>query len=157
MLGYRQLRRLLLDARILRARGLSGHTSPYGHRQLRRGLFGARTSLATPGTPRCSDVASYAGDSSALGYRPWWSDLATSHRCAIKLLHAVRIRVLILGSTSGVLIRACQTTLASFQTSFSLTLLQDSFFIFQQARGLSGHTSPCGECACSHLEATPGD
>ena len=30
---------------------------------------------------------------------------------------------------------------------FSLTLLQDSFFIFQQARGLSGHTSPCGECA----------
>ena len=40
---------------------------------------------------------------------------------------------------------------------FSLTLLQDSFFIFQQARGLSGHTSPCGECACSHLEATPRD
>ena len=30
---------------------------------------------------------------------------------------------------------------------FSLTLLQDSFFIFQQAWGLSGHTSPCGECA----------
>ena len=30
---------------------------------------------------------------------------------------------------------------------FSLTLLQDSFFIFQWARGLSGHTSPCGECA----------
>jgi hypothetical protein len=28
-----------------------------------------------------------------------------SHRCAIKLLHAVRIRVLILGSTSGILIR----------------------------------------------------
>ena len=22
---------------------------------------------------------------------------------------------------------------------------------------LSGHTSPCGECACSHLEATLGD
>ena len=65
--------------------------------------------------------------------------------------------MLILGSTSRVLIRACQTTSASFQTSFSLTLLQDSFFIFQQARGLSGHTSPCGECACSHLEATLGD
>ena len=64
-------------------------------------------------------------------------------------------RVLILGSMSGVLICACQTTLASFQTS--LTLLQDSFFIFQQAQGLSGHTSPYGECACSHLEATPGD
>ena len=40
---------------------------------------------------------------------------------------------------------------------FSLTLLQDSFFIFQQARGLSWHTSPCGECAYSHLEATLGD
>jgi hypothetical protein len=59
-----------------------------------------------------------------------------------------------LGSTSGVLIRTCRTTSASFHTSFSLTLLQDSFFIFQQAQGLSGHTSPCGECACSHLEAT---
>ena len=88
---------------------------------------------------------------------PWWSDLATSRQCVIKLLHVVRIRVLILGSTSGVLIRACQTMSASFHTSFYLTLLQDSFFIFQQARGLSGHTSPCGECACSHLEATPGD
>ena len=63
--------------------------------------------------------------------------------------------MLILGSTSGVLICACEMTSVSFQTS--LTLLQDSFFIFQQARGLSGHTSPCGECACSHLEATPGD
>ena len=49
---------------------------------------------------------------------PWWSDFATSHRCAIKLLHAIRIKVLILDSTSGVLIRACQMTSASFQTSF---------------------------------------
>ena len=65
--------------------------------------------------------------------------------------------MLILGSTSGVLIHTCRTMSASFQTSFSLTLLQDSFFIFQQARGLSGHTSPCGECACSHLEAMPED
>ena len=105
-------------------------------------LLGARSWPATLGTHRSSVL-------------PWWSNLATSHRCAIRLLHAVRIRVLILGGASGVLIRACQTTSASFQTS--LTLLQDSFFIFQQARGLSGHTSPCGECACSHLEATPGD
>ena len=109
------------------------------HHQRRRGLLGARTSPATVGTPWCSDIASYAGDSSVLGRRqlcqglPWWLDLATSHRCAIKLLYAVRIRVLILGSTSGVLICACQTTSTSFQTSFSLTLLQDSFFIFQQA------------------------
>ena len=29
---------------------------------------------------------------------------------------------------------------------FSLTLLQDSYFIFQQARGLSVYTSPCDEC-----------
>ena len=54
--------------------------------------------------------------------------------------------MLILGSTSGVLIRACQMMSANFQTSFSLTLLQDSFFIFQQALELSGHTSPCSEC-----------
>ena len=132
-------------------------------------LFGARTSPATPGTPPssvlghrqrrrgllalwCSDIASDAGDSSVL---PWWSNLAMSHRCVIKLLHAIRIRVLILGSTSRVLIRACQMTSASFQTSFSLTLLQDSFFIFQQARGLSGHTSPCGECALFNSRLRP--
>ena len=30
---------------------------------------------------------------------------------------------------------------------FSLTLLQDSFFIFQQAQGLSAYTSPSGECS----------
>ena len=145
-------------------------SSLLGHGRLRRGLLGAQTSPPTLGTPWCSDIASDAGDSSLLGARsspatsgtprysvlghhqrprglPCCSDLATSRRCAIKLLHAVQIRVLILGSTSGVLICACQTMSARFQTSFSLTLLQDSFFIFQQARGLSGHTSPCGECA----------
>ena len=110
--------------------------------RLRRGLLSAQSSPATPGTPR----------SSVLGHRqrrwglPYCSDLAMSHQCAIKLLHAIRIRVLILGSTSGVLIHACQTMSASFYTSCSLTLLQDSFFIFQQARGLSAHTSPYGEC-----------
>ena len=35
---------------------------------------------------------------------------------------------------------------------FSLTLLQYLFFILQQARGLSGHTSPSGECICFNLE-----
>ena len=50
---HRQLRRLLLGPRILRARGLSGHTSPHGRHQLRR----------------CSDLAAYAGDSSCLGAR----------------------------------------------------------------------------------------
>ena len=35
---------------------------------------------------------------------PWRLDFATSRRCAFKLLHVVRIMVLILGSTSGVLI-----------------------------------------------------
>ena len=106
-------------------------SSVLGHCQLRRGLLGARTPPATSGTPRCSDIASYVGDSSMLGFfvqaspakilgsrSHRWSDLATSHRCAIKLLHAVRIRVLILGSRSGVLIHACQMMSASFQTSF---------------------------------------
>ena len=87
---HRQRRRLLLGPRILRARGLSGHTSPHGRRQLRRcsdlaayagdssvlgprrlrqGLLGAWTSPPTLGTPRCSDLAAYAGDSSLLGAR----------------------------------------------------------------------------------------
>ena len=38
---------------------------------------------------------------------------------------------------------------------FSLTLLQDSFFIFQQARGLSGYTSPDGECSVFFLIYPP--
>ena len=39
------------------------------HRQLRRGLLGARTSPAMPGTPRCSNIASYVGNSLLLGHR----------------------------------------------------------------------------------------
>jgi hypothetical protein len=123
LLGHRQLRRGLLDARTSPATSgtprcsdiasytghfLGARTSPatpetssvLEHRQLRRGLLGTRTSPATPGTPRCSDIASYAGN--FLGARIF----ATPHRCAIKLLHTVRIRVLILDSTSKVLIRA---------------------------------------------------
>ena len=41
-----------------------------GHRQLRRGLLGARTSLAMKRAPRCSDIASYVG-------APWCSDIAS--------------------------------------------------------------------------------
>ena len=81
-------------------------------RQLRWGLLSVQIvrrfivsraggSLAELGTPRRLD-SSCKRRQLTWGL-PWWSDLATSHRCAIKLLHAVRIRVLILGSTSGVL------------------------------------------------------
>jgi hypothetical protein len=45
-------------------------------------------------------------------------------------------------------------TLVSIQ-GFSLTLLQESFFTFQQARGLSGYTSPHGECSASLLTYPP--
>ena len=38
-----------------------------------------------------------------------------------------------------------------------LTLAPRDYVTYCQARGLSGHTSPCGECAFSHLEATPED
>ena len=38
---------------------------------------------------------------------------------------------------------------------FSLTLLQDSFFIFQQAWGLSGYTSSGGECCALFLIYPP--
>ena len=70
VLRHRQLRQLLLVARILRAQGLSGHTSPFGHRQRHRGLLGAWTSPAMPGTPRCLDLANDVGDSSVFGRRP---------------------------------------------------------------------------------------
>jgi hypothetical protein len=80
------------------------------HRQLRWG------SPAKLGTPRRSNSSCKLCQ---LSWRlPWQSDLATSHRCAINLLHTVRIRVLILGSSSRVLIRACQMTLASFLIYF---------------------------------------
>ena len=47
----------------------AGDSSVLGHRQLRRGLLGARMSPATPGTPRCLDITSYAEDSAVLGHR----------------------------------------------------------------------------------------
>ena len=56
----------------------------------------------TLGTHRCSD-SSCKHRQLSWGL-PWWSDLATSHQCAFKLLHAIQIRVLILGSTFGPLI-----------------------------------------------------
>ena len=108
----------LLDARSSSATPGTPRSSLLGHRRQHQGLLAPRSSVLGHRclcrgllAPRWSVIASDAGDSLVL---PWWSDLATSHRCAIKLLHAVRIRVLILGSTSGVLIRACQTTSASF-------------------------------------------
>ena len=38
---------------------------------------------------------------------------------------------------------------------FSLSMLQDSFFIFYQARGLNGYTSPSGECNAYFLIYPP--
>ena len=38
-----------------------------------------------------------------------------------------------------------------------LTLAPHDYVIYCQARGLSGHTLPCVECALSHFGATPGD
>jgi hypothetical protein len=43
----------------------------------------------------------------------------------------------------------------NFKTFFSLTLLQDLSFIFQQVQGLSGYTSPRGECNTSLLTYPP--
>ena len=44
-----------------------------------------------------------------------------------------------------------------FSRLLFLTLAPRDHVTYCQARGLSGHTSPCGECAFSHLEATSGD
>ena len=61
--------------------------------------FFVQASPAKPETPQRSG-------SSCKSHRlswglPWCLDLAMYHRCAIKLLHAIQIRVLILGSTFG--------------------------------------------------------
>ena len=37
-----------------------------------------------------------------------------------------------------------------------LTLAPRDYITYYQARGLSGHTSPCGECALSLSGARPG-
>ena len=43
---------------------------------------------------------------------------------------------------------------ASMPIFFSLTQLQDSLIIFQQAQGLSVYTSPCSECTSSLITQT---
>ena len=45
----------------------------------------------------------------------------------------------------------------SFIISLFLTLAPHDYIIYYLARGLSGHTSPCGECVLSCFGATPGD
>ena len=78
--------------------------------------FFVQASPAKLGIPWCSDSSC---KSRQLSWRlPWQSDLAMSHRCAINLLHAVWIRVLILGSTSGVLMRACRMMSATLSDFF---------------------------------------
>ena len=44
--------------------------------------------------------------------------------------------------------------LLSWSSAFLLlwTLAPHDYVIYCQARGLSGHTSPCGECVCLNLE-----
>ena len=46
---------------------------------------------------------------------------------------------------------------ASIPKYFSLTLLQDFFIIFQQARGLSVYTSSCDECTGSLIARSFGN
>ena len=50
------------------------------------------------------------------------------------------------------------TTLGTFfWLLLFLTLAPRDYVTYYQAWGLSGHTSPCGECDCSHLETTSED
>jgi len=128
VLGHRRLCQGLLGARTSpptsgtpRCSNITAyarHSSVLRNHCLCWGLLGALTSPATPRTPRCSNITSYARVSTALEHCSWWLDLATSYRCAIKLLHVVRIRVLILGSTSEVLIHVCRMTSAKLSDYF---------------------------------------
>jgi hypothetical protein len=52
--------------------------------------FFVQASPAKPGTPQCSD-SSCKSHQLSRGL-PWRSDLATSYRCAINMLHAVWIK-----------------------------------------------------------------
>ena len=113
----------------------------FGRRQLRQGFLSARTSPATLGTPQCSDIASYAGDS-------------LDGRILLRLIGCYQAAPCCSdqGANLGQHVWGLDTRMSDDVgklLDFSLTLLQDLFFIFQQARGLSGHTSPCGECALS--------
>ena len=47
---------------------------------------------------------------------------------------------------------ACSVGL--FNIFLFLTLAPRDYITYCQAQGLSGHTSPCGECALSHVRAT---
>ena len=61
---------------------------------------------------------------------------------------AVNVFCLFLGHARGLAV--CS---ASFLLFFKfLTLAPHDYIIYCQARGLSGHTSPRGECACFFLE-----
>ena len=65
---------------------------------------------------------------------------------------AVNVRFSFQGSARGLV--ACLAGL--FSVSLFLTLAPRDFITYCQARGLSGHTSPCAECVCFNLEdSTP--
>ena len=123
-----------------------------GHRQLRQGLLGARTSPATPGTPRCSDIASYTGDSSVFGFFVQASPakLRTPLVVGSCYISSVCYQAAPCYSDQGVdlgqhvwgLDTRMSDGVDKLSDFFSLTLLQDSFFIFQQARGLQFRASP---------------
>ena len=61
---------------------------------------------------------------------------------------AVNVRFSIQSSAHGLV--ACSDGLLSF--FYFLTLAPCDYVIYCQARGLSGHTSPCGECVCLNLK-----
>ena len=66
---------------------------------------------------------------------------------------AVNVLYLIFGLRPGT---SC--LLGWFSIIFLLqTLAPHDYVIYCQARGLSGHTSPCGERVLSHFGAMPGD
>ena len=142
------------------------------HRHLHRGLLGAQSSPATPGTPRslvlghrqrrqgllapwCSVIASDAGDSSLLGAR---TSPATPGTPRSSVLGYRQRRRGLLGAP--LVVGSCYVSSVCYQAapyysdqgadfgrhvwgldmrmsddvgklSFSMTLLQDSFFIFQ--------------------------
>ena len=83
---------------------LGAHHQPIGQIARRFGFIDIYIGdlPAMLGTPRRLD-SSCKSHQLSLGL-PWRLDFAMHHCCAFKLLHVVRIRVLILGSTSGVLI-----------------------------------------------------
>jgi hypothetical protein len=73
-------------------------------------------------------------------------DFAMSHRCAIKLLHAVRIRMLILGNTSGGHDKYMTDDVGKLSLKFFDPVTRFIFLSSSRLRDYNVYIAPCSAC-----------